>query len=126
MVAHFTMHTYGVHQAFRFIECIWSHRKSRQIRFFSSEKTFFTSYVRNICSELPSYKSIMNPITFFTSHTRIMCRLKIYLNANNLNAYLNIKSIKYCDKQCTPQQSPSPRMSQAALLRIWCQILMES
>ena len=33
MVAHFTMRTYGVNQAFRFGEGIWLHRKSRQIRF---------------------------------------------------------------------------------------------
>ena len=32
MVAHFTMRTYGVNQAFRFGERIWLHRKSRQIR----------------------------------------------------------------------------------------------
>ena len=37
MVAHFTMR-YGVNQAFRFDEGIWLHRKSRQIRFFFSEK----------------------------------------------------------------------------------------
>ena len=29
MVAHFTMRTYGVNQAFRFDEDIWLHRKSR-------------------------------------------------------------------------------------------------
>ena len=34
MVAHYTMHTYGVNQEFRFVEGIWFHRKSRQIRFF--------------------------------------------------------------------------------------------
>ena len=34
MVAHFTMHTQGVNQAFRFVESIWLRRKSRQIRFF--------------------------------------------------------------------------------------------
>ena len=28
MVAHFTMRTHGVNQAFRFVECIWLHRKS--------------------------------------------------------------------------------------------------
>ena len=38
MVAHFTMRTHGVNQAFRFIEGIWLHRKSHQIRFFFSEK----------------------------------------------------------------------------------------
>ena len=36
LVAHKTMRTYGVNQAFRF--GIWLHRKSRQIRFFPSRK----------------------------------------------------------------------------------------
>ena len=38
MVAHFPMRTHGVNQIFRFVEGIWLHRKSRQIRFFFSEK----------------------------------------------------------------------------------------
>ena len=46
MVADLTMRTYGENQAFRFVEGIWLHRKSRQIRFFFSEQTYFTSYVR--------------------------------------------------------------------------------
>ena len=37
MVAHFTMRTHGVNQAFRFVEDIWLHRKSHQIRFFSEK-----------------------------------------------------------------------------------------
>ena len=41
MVAHFTMRTHGVKQAFRFVEGIWLHRKSHQIRYFSSEKDCF-------------------------------------------------------------------------------------
>ena len=39
MVAHFTMRTYG---PFRFVEGIWLHRKSRQIRNVFSTKTYFT------------------------------------------------------------------------------------
>ena len=31
MVAHFTLRTHGVNQAFRFVEGIWLHRKSHQI-----------------------------------------------------------------------------------------------
>ena len=31
IVAHFTISTYGVNQAFRFVEGIWLQRKSRQI-----------------------------------------------------------------------------------------------
>ena len=46
IVAHFTISTYGVNQAFRFVEGFWLHRKGRQI----SEKTFFTSSCA-ICSE---------------------------------------------------------------------------
>ena len=43
------MRTYGVNQVFRFVEGIWLHRKSRQIREKkNSEKTYFTSYVRNM------------------------------------------------------------------------------
>ena len=41
MVAHFTMRTHGVNHAFRYVEIIWLHRKSRQIRFFFSEKFVF-------------------------------------------------------------------------------------
>ena len=47
MVAHLPMRTYGVNQAFQFVEGIWLHRKSRQIRFFFSERPF-TAYVRNM------------------------------------------------------------------------------
>ena len=32
MVAHFTMRTHGLNQAFRFVEGIWLHRKNHQIR----------------------------------------------------------------------------------------------
>ena len=60
MVAHFTMCTNGVNQAFRFVEGIWLHRKSRQIRE-ETEKAYFTSYVRNM---LPSYISTMDIIFF--------------------------------------------------------------
>ena len=38
MVAHLTVRTYGVIQAFRFVKGIWLHRKSHHIRFFLSEK----------------------------------------------------------------------------------------
>ena len=37
----FTMRTYGVNQAFRFVEGIWLDRKSRQIRFFSEKNLVF-------------------------------------------------------------------------------------
>ena len=38
MVAHLTMRTHLANQAFRVVEGIWLHRKSRQIRFFSLGK----------------------------------------------------------------------------------------
>ena len=53
MVAHLTMRTHGVNQAFRFVDGIWLHRKSRQIRNTSILHTCVT------CSELPSYISTM-------------------------------------------------------------------
>ena len=46
MVDHFTMRTFWVNQAFRFVAGIWLHRKSRQIRTNKSEKPSFTSYVQ--------------------------------------------------------------------------------
>ena len=58
MVAHFTMRTYGVHQTFRFVEGIWLHRESRQIR----KKNWKRPISHNTCatySELPSYISTM-------------------------------------------------------------------
>ena len=47
-VVHFTMRTNGVNQAFRFGKGIRLNEKSRQIGLFFTEKTCFTSYVRNI------------------------------------------------------------------------------
>ena len=41
MVAHFTMRTHEVNQAFRFVEGIWLHRKNRQIRFFPEKGLVF-------------------------------------------------------------------------------------
>ena len=47
MVAHITMRAYGVHQAFRFVEGIWLHIKSRQIRgFFFGKDLFNIIYVQ--------------------------------------------------------------------------------
>ena len=48
MVAHLTMRTHGVNQAFRFVEGIWLHRKSRQIRFFFGIRPSF----RHSCATL--------------------------------------------------------------------------
>ena len=47
MVAHFPMRTFWVNQEFLFVEGIWLHRKSRQIRFFPGND-LFSLYVRNM------------------------------------------------------------------------------
>ena len=38
MVIHFTMRTHVINQAFRFVESIWLHRRSHQIRFFFGKR----------------------------------------------------------------------------------------
>ena len=58
MVAHFTMRTYELNQAFRFVEGIWIHRKSRQIR--KKRKRLILHHLCTTYSELPSYISIMS------------------------------------------------------------------
>ena len=56
MVAQNTVRTYGVNQVFRYVNAKL-HRKSRQIRFyFFLEKTYFTSYVRNMFRATILYK----------------------------------------------------------------------
>ena len=50
------MRIYAVKQVFRFLKGIRLHRKSRKIRFFLSEKTYFTSYVRNMFYATILYK----------------------------------------------------------------------
>ena len=58
MVAQNTVLTYGVNQIFKFVEGIWLHKKSRQIRFFS-RKIPILLHTCATCSEVPSYKSTM-------------------------------------------------------------------
>ena len=53
MVAHFTMHTYGVKQGFRFVEGIWLHPKSSENRFFFGKKPIL-HHTCATCSRLPS------------------------------------------------------------------------
>ena len=53
MVAHFTMRTHGVNQAFLFVEGIWLHRKSHRIRFFF-EKRPCLHHTCATCNEQPS------------------------------------------------------------------------
>ena len=59
MVAHFTMRTYGVNQAFQFVEGIWLHRKSRHIRFFFRKRPILL-HTCATCSELTSYIRTMH------------------------------------------------------------------
>ena len=54
MVAHSTMRTQGLNQAFRFVEGIWLH----QIRFFLQKIPVLLDTCAT-CSELPSYTSTM-------------------------------------------------------------------
>ena len=66
MVAHFTMRTYGVNHEFRFV----TSKESGQIRFVP-EKTYFTSYVRNMFWATILYKynasnSAYHPRKFYT------------------------------------------------------------
>ena len=51
MVAHFTMRTHGVKKTFRVVECIWLHRKSRQIRtIFRKIEQFYIIRVQHVLS----------------------------------------------------------------------------
>ena len=51
MVAQNTVRKYGIHQVFRFFQCIWLHRKRHQIQFFCWKK-----YVRNMLWAIILYK----------------------------------------------------------------------
>ena len=55
MVDHFPMRTYRVNQEFRFIEGIWLHRQSCQIRFFLPRKIPFYNI---LAQHVLSYKLI--------------------------------------------------------------------
>jgi len=83
MVAHFTMRTHGVNQAFWFVEGIWLHRESHQIRFFFRKKTLFTSYVRNVNWATISYKNHdigrQNHISFAKAIPHKMIRYMIHM-----------------------------------------------
>ena len=71
MVDQKTVRTYAVNQVFRFVECIWLQRQSRQMRK-GFRKRPVLLHTRATCSELPSYgdtpKSypyiIFNPILY--------------------------------------------------------------
>ena len=61
MVAHLTMCTYGVNEAFRFVECIWLYRKSRQIQIYN-RKLPILHHTCATFSELPSYVNTIGKI----------------------------------------------------------------
>ena len=54
MVDQKTVRTYAVNQVFRFVECIWLQRQSRQMRK-GFRKRPVLLHTRATCSELPSY-----------------------------------------------------------------------
>ena len=54
-----TMRTYGVNPTFRFVEGIWIHRNSRQIRRKKKSEWTYFNYTCATCSEIPSYISTM-------------------------------------------------------------------
>ena len=92
MVAHFITRTYGVNQAFRFVEGICLHRKSRQIRF------FFGKYLFHMCatfSELPPYIStrLQRVFYFLTTLFRILLQRAASLE-------LEIQKANPFDKNC--------------------------
>ena len=58
MVAHFTMRTHGVNQAFRFVEGIWLHRKSHQIRFFSENDLVYIIRAQELNEQPSSIKTM--------------------------------------------------------------------
>ena len=58
MVAHFTMRTYGVNQAFRFFSGIWYMERVIKPDFFSRNRPILY-YTCATCSELPSYIKTM-------------------------------------------------------------------
>ena len=59
MVAPFTMRTYGVNLTFRYVEGIWLHRKSRQMRERKKRKRPILHHTCATCSELPFNVSTM-------------------------------------------------------------------
>ena len=49
MIAHFTMRTHEVNQAFRFVEGIWLHRKRRQIlNYFGKDRDTIVSFGKDL------------------------------------------------------------------------------
>ena len=69
MVAHFTMRTHGVNQAFRFVEGIWLHRQSRHLRFFSRYRPIFI-HACATCYKLPSniFRALLTTSRFVNNY----------------------------------------------------------
>ena len=74
MVADFTRRTYGVNQAFRYVEGIWLHRKSRQIKKLFRKRRIL-HHMCATCPELPSYISTINKIAPLLCPTKPPCKI---------------------------------------------------
>ena len=74
MVAQNTVRTYGVNQAFRFVEGTWLHRQSRQIRFRKIRKRPIFPNMCATCCELPSYMCTLanTNITLIASSCKLL------------------------------------------------------
>ena len=72
MVAHFTMRTHGVNQAFRFVKGILLYQKSRQIRFFFGKRPCFHLSCAT-WNEQPSNMKTMGEV-FCSSHSGWLTR----------------------------------------------------
>ena len=61
MVSHLTMRTHEVNKAFRFVEGIWLHRESRQIRFFFGKRPYFHHKCATLSEQPSTLKTMMEP-----------------------------------------------------------------
>ena len=92
MVVQFTMRTHGLNQAFRFVEGIRLHRKSRQIRKKTIRKRSFLHHTCTTCHELSSYISTM---VKWHSFDLLSNFLAYFFNGRWENCPINFCSISY-------------------------------
>ena len=95
MVAHFTMHTHGVCQAFRYLEGIWIHRKSRQIHFFFVKDLIYILCAQHVLSYHLIYVTWQKLfiVTFFDEFLfLLLSRTKIFKSPNGFLWQMK----KYC------------------------------
>ena len=75
-------HAYGVSQVFRFVEGIWLHRKSRQIRKKNRKRPFNIIRAQHVLSFIPWEKwrkTLFESIYNFWGYRKI-CKQRVYLN----------------------------------------------